>query len=63
MNNMEHKQMKAAPEVMLRRDQETEARDLMKTVMENLDQREWMADFLRGVQFAQAMGAMGMPGA
>lgn len=66
--NMERMQLKAAPEVMLPRDQEPEANDLMKTVMENMNQkdRERMADFLRGVQFAQMMNAgratAGMPG-
>lgn len=57
--NMENMQLKAVPEVMLSRDQEPEANDLMKTVMENMDQgdRKRMADFLRGVQFAQMMNA------
>lgn len=65
MKNIEHMQMKAVPEVMLRRDQEAEAHNLMEVVMGNMDQRERerMADFLRGVRFAQTMRAAGMPGA
>lgn len=65
MNNMEHVQTKAAPEVMLPRDQEAEAHDLMEAVMGNMDrrERERMADFLRGVRFAQTLGAAGISGA
>ena len=65
MSNTEFMHTKAVPEVMLTRDQEAEAHDLMETVMENMNrrERERMADFLRGVRFGQTLGAVGMPGA
>lgn len=68
MSNLERMQARTAPEVMLPKEQEQEARDLVEAVMENMDRRdrERMFDFLRGVRFAQTLNttqAAGMPGA
>ena len=57
MENMRKTQKMTAPEILLPKEQEQETSDLMKTVMEDMDQREQMAAFLRGVRFAKALDA------
>ena len=59
MENMRKTQKMTAPEILLPKEQEQETSDLMKNVMEDMDQREreQMAAFLRGVRFAKALDA------